>query len=155
MWSLDIASLAPSSTPFACGCLEWGSRSLSCGTKRLMSFLRGERHPAWATCFEPRSTNRTRSYAPQVAFRVRSLPRAKLCSRLYADTPSRLETNNEMRCADGTKPKEFGVRGSPVESIKLTGGEAHELFLAAGIDAAVDHCCHLCNKSTNCEAPRL
>jgi hypothetical protein len=49
-----------------------------------------------------------------------------------------------MRCADGAKPKEFGVSGSPVESIKLAGGEAHELFLAGGIDAALDHLCHLC-----------
>ena len=74
------------------------------------------------------------------------MPRAKFCSRLYADTPGRFETNNEMRCADGTKPKEFGVRGSPVESIKLAGGEARELFLAAGIDAVTDHFSHLCNK---------
>ena len=67
------------------------------------------------------------------------MSRAKLCPRLYADTPSRLETNNEMQCADGTKPKEFGICGSPVESIKLARGEASELFLAAGIDAALDH----------------
>jgi hypothetical protein len=44
-----------------------------------------------------------------------------------------------MQCADGTKPKEFGICGSPVESIKLARGEASELFLAAGIDAALDH----------------
>jgi hypothetical protein len=49
-----------------------------------------------------------------------------------------------MQCADGTKPEEFGVCESPVESIKLAGGEARELLLAAGIDAALDHLCHLC-----------
>jgi hypothetical protein len=74
-------------------------------TKHFISPLRGERHPARATCLEPRGT-------------------------------------------DGAKPKEFGVCGSPVERIKLTGGETLELFLTAGIDAAIDHFCHLCNEST-------
>jgi hypothetical protein len=57
-----------------------------------------------------------------------------------------------MRCTDGAKPKEFGVCGSAVESIKLPGSEALELFLAAGADAAIDHFCHLCHEFTFIEA---
>jgi hypothetical protein len=60
-----------------------------------------------------------------------------------------------MRCTDGAKPKELRVCGSPVESIKLSSGEVLELFLAAGIDAAIDHFCHLCHESTFTEGCRL